>query len=106
MTVPSGSVNRLLPGVAQQTGQQQANKVQPETKVEGSFTDLFSNLVNSVNDLHQESAQIQEAFLSGDPVELHQVMIKAEEAGLATELLLEIRNRIVNAYNELLRMPV
>jgi flagellar hook-basal body complex protein FliE len=33
-------------------------------------------------------------------------MIKAEEAGLATELLLEIRNRIVSAYNELLRMPV
>ena len=31
-----------------------------------------------------------QAFLNGDPVELHQVMIKAEEAGLATDLLLEI----------------
>jgi len=106
MTIPLGSVNRLLPGVAQQAGRQQVTEVKPEVKVEDSFTDLFTNLVNSVNELHQESARIQEAFLSGDPVELHQVMIKAEEAGLATELLLEIRNRIVNAYNELLRMPV
>jgi flagellar hook-basal body complex protein FliE len=33
-------------------------------------------------------------------------MIKAEEAGLATELLLEVRNRLVTAYEELMRMPV
>jgi len=106
MTVPLGSINRLLPGVTQQAGRQLVDEVKRDTKTEGSFTDLFSKLINSVNDLHKESAQIQEAFLSGEPVELHQVMIKAEEAGLATELLLEIRNRIVNAYNELLRMPV
>jgi flagellar hook-basal body complex protein FliE len=106
MTVPLSSINRLLPGVTQQAGRQLANEVNHEAKTEGNFTDLFSTLINSVNDLHKESAQIQEAFLSGEPVELHQVMIKAEEAGLATELLLEIRNRIVSAYNELLRMPV
>jgi flagellar hook-basal body complex protein FliE len=106
MTVPLSSVNRLLPGIAQQAGRQLADEVQHEAKTDGSFTDLFSKLISSVNDLHKESAQIQEAFLSGEPVELHQVMIKAEEAGLATDLLLEIRNRIVNAYNELLRMPV
>jgi flagellar hook-basal body complex protein FliE len=106
MTVPLSSVNRLLPGVTQQTGRQLADEVQCEATTDSSFTDLFSKLISSVNDLHKESAQIQEAFLSGEPVELHQVMIKAEEAGLATDLLLEIRNRIVNAYNELLRMPV
>jgi flagellar hook-basal body complex protein FliE len=39
-------------------------------------------------------------------VELHQVMIKAEEAGLATDLLLEIRNKLINAYNQLMNMPV
>ncbi len=106
MTVPLGSVNHLLPGDVQQVGRRLTDEVKPEFETEGSFTDLFSNLINSVNDLHGESAQIQEAFLSGEPVELHQVMIKAEEAGIATELLLEIRNRIVNALNEMLRMPV
>ncbi|MFQ6008178.1 MAG: flagellar hook-basal body complex protein FliE, partial [Candidatus Zixiibacteriota bacterium] len=71
-----------------------------------NFGDLLVSLIDSVNELQKESAQSQDAFLNGEPVELHQVMIKAEEAGLAMELLLEIRNRLVNAYNELLRMPV
>ena len=106
MTMPLGNVTRLVPGITQQVERLKANEVQPEAKAESNFTDLLANLVNSVNNLHQESARIQEAFLSGEPVELHQVMIKAEEAGLSTELLLEIRNRIVTAYNELLRMPI
>ncbi|MBU2652480.1 MAG: flagellar hook-basal body complex protein FliE [Bacteroidetes bacterium] len=49
---------------------------------------------------------MQQAFLDGEPVELHQVMVKAEEAGIATELLIEIRNKLVDAYSELIRMPV
>ena len=106
VTIPLGSTARVLPGIAQQAGQQRADKTQPQAPAGSTFTDLIAVLVNSVNDLQQESAKIQEAFLSGEPVELHQVMIKAEEAGLATELLLEIRNRIVNAYNEMLRMPL
>lgn len=106
MAEPVENVIRILPGSTEQVVSGQTGKVQPEAKSEDSFTDVFTNLINSVNDLQKESAQIQEAFLSGEPVELHQVMIKAEEAGLAMDLLLEIRNRLVNAYNELLRMPV
>ena len=106
MSSPLTNVNRLVPGLAQQVGLKPSEKVSPDTRLEGSFTDLLSKLVNSVDDLHQESGQIQQAFLAGDPVELHQIMIKAEQAGLATDLLLEIRNRIVNAYNEMLRMPL
>lgn len=71
-----------------------------------SFGDLLSNAVNSVNDLQQESARAQDALLHGEPVELHDVMIKAEEAGLALDLMLEIRNKLLNAYNEIMRMPM
>jgi len=70
------------------------------------FGELLANLVRDVNELHGESGAIQQAFMRGDPVALHQVMIKAEEAGLATDLLLEVRNRLLSAYNELMRMPL
>jgi flagellar hook-basal body complex protein FliE len=110
MGEPIGKVIRLVPGLVERTNPaqepQRPQASQPAGKADGNFADLFSNLINSVDDLQKESARLQEAFLSGEPVELHQVMIKAEEAGLAMELLLEIRNRIVNAYNELLRMPI
>ena len=71
-----------------------------------SFSDLLSNVINSVNDIHQDAATAQDALLAGEPVELHDVMIKAEEAGLATELLLQVRNKLVSAYNEIMSMPV
>ncbi|HWR83007.1 MAG TPA: flagellar hook-basal body complex protein FliE [Candidatus Deferrimicrobium sp.] len=108
MTIPLDNINRLVPGLSGQTGRYPATENAPATAagVNGRFADLFADLINSVNELHAQSAQIQDALLAGEPVELHEVMIRAEEAGLATDLLLEIRNRVVNAYNELLRMPV
>ncbi|MCP4683878.1 MAG: flagellar hook-basal body complex protein FliE [bacterium] len=78
-----------------------------EGDVKGAkFSDMIADLVSSVNGAQKESAAIQQAFVSGEPVELHQVMIKAEEAGVSTELLLQIRNRLVDAYREIMRMPM
>ncbi len=103
-----GSINsmKLIPGLADQIKvvKPGIEAVSPESKAE--FGNLLTDLINSVNQLHTESGKAQEALMNGDPVELHQVMIKAEEAGLATDLLLEIRNRLISAYNELIRMPI
>ena len=103
-----GSINsiRLIPGLADQIKvvKPGIEAISPEPKAE--FGELLTELINSVNGLHTESGQAQDALLNGDPVELHQVMIKAEQAGLATDLLLEIRNRLISAYNELIRMPI
>ncbi|MCH7690876.1 MAG: flagellar hook-basal body complex protein FliE [candidate division Zixibacteria bacterium] len=103
-----GSINsiKLIPGLADQimVVKPGIEAVSPESKAE--FGELLTDLINSVNQLHTESGNAQEALMNGDPVELHQVMIKAEEAGLATDLLLEIRNRLISAYNELIRMPI
>ena len=101
-----GNVNRLVPGLIEKLDISRPDQAGPESKSETSFSDLFSNMLNSVNELQIDSAEIQEAFMSGDPVELHQVMIKAQEAGIAMDLLLEIRNKLVNAYSELMRMPI
>ena len=103
-----GSINniRLIPGLADQihVAKSGIEAVSPESNAE--FGELLTNLINSVNELHTESGNAQEALMNGDPVELHQVMIRAQEAGLATDLLLEIRNRLISAYNELIRMPI
>ena len=96
----------MVPGLIEQLGKsaKEAAPVDSESKV--SFVDMLGSFVGDVNDLQKESARIQEAFMSGEPVELHEVMIKAEKAGLATDLLLEIRNRLVKAYDDLARMPL
>ena len=98
---------RLVPGLIEKSGGTVSlppDNLNPANG--GKFTDMLSELVDSANQLGMESGKLEEAFLSGDPVELHEVMIKAEEAGIGIDLVLEIRNRLVDAYNSLMRMPL
>ncbi len=101
-----GNVQRLVPGLVEKLDSVKPSLQDSQETKESNFTEIFSNMLNSVNDTQQDSAAIQQALLSGDPVELHEVMIKAEEAGLSMDLLLEVRNKLVNAYNEFMRMPI
>lgn len=101
-----GQLQRLLPGLNDQLKINPSSQTETAPVGQGQFSDLLSNLIESVNDAQLDAGKIQNAFLSGEPVELHQVMIKAEEAGLSMDLLLEIRNRLLSGYNEIIRMPV
>ncbi len=107
MAINIGNVQRLVPGLIERLdGAAKIGTPKPAETQEGSFTELFSNLLNSVNEIQGESAQIQQDMLNGEPVELHEVMIKAEEAGIAMDLMLEVRNKLMNAYNDLMKMPI
>jgi flagellar hook-basal body complex protein FliE len=68
--------------------------------------EIFTGLIDSANDLQSQAASMEETLYSNDPVELHRVMIAAEEAGVATDLVLQIRNRLVEGFQTLMRLPV
>jgi flagellar hook-basal body complex protein FliE len=71
------------------------------------FQQLLSQAVNQVNDVQQESSQLAESFQAGDPnVTLSQVVIASEKAGIAFEAMTEVRNRLVNAYEDIMNMPI
>ncbi|RKX24959.1 MAG: flagellar hook-basal body complex protein FliE [Candidatus Zixiibacteriota bacterium] len=106
VALPISSTQRLVPGLIEQVGGQQGSSPQKQIVGETRFSDMMTDLIDSVNNLQKESAHAQEAFLAGEPVELHQVMIKAEEAGVSMDLLLEIRNKLLVAYQEIIRMPL
>lgn len=72
----------------------------------GSFKEALSQFVNSVNDLQGRAADTETAFLKGDITDVHQVMIAVEEASVAFELLMEIRNKLLEAYQTIQRMPI
>ncbi|MDZ4722898.1 MAG: flagellar hook-basal body complex protein FliE [candidate division Zixibacteria bacterium] len=106
MPEPISNIVRLAPGLVEPIGGKIGITNPSEIVGDDKFSDLFANMLNSVNDLQHESADIQKAMMAGEPVELHQVMIKAEEAGLTMDLLLEIRNKLLNAYTEIIHMPM
>jgi len=97
---PTSRLGELLPSAATY-GQSKSLDV-----AKSSFADVLSGLVKDVNGLQASAAELRDQLVAGEGGELHQVMIAAEEAGIALELLIEVRNKIIEAYQELMRMPV
>ncbi len=69
-----------------------------------SFKDTLAEALGEVQGLQDEAGDAVEAFLRGDPVELHDVMAAVEEAGIALEMLIEVRNRFIDAYRTVANM--
>lgn len=71
-----------------------------------SFGDIFKNLITDTNKLQSEAGKIAEKFALGEISDIHEVMVAAEKAGVAFELVMAIRNKLVEAYQELMRTQV
>lgn len=69
-----------------------------------SFADVLKQLVNDVSRLNEEARDAISAFVRGEDVELHQVMAAVEEAGLSLQMLVEIKNRFIDAYRTVVNM--
>ncbi len=103
MSESIGTVGRIVPGL-----QSRAPLAPPEMKSdkEASFTEVLGSMLNSVNGLQFDAAKAQELAAAGEIADLHDVMIALEKAGVAMDLLLEIRNKLVEAYETLVKMPM
>jgi flagellar hook-basal body complex protein FliE len=79
------------------------NSTQPAS---GSFSSMLSQMVDDVNTKQQISAQAVSALQSGQSIPLHQAVISMEEANISFQLMVEVRNRLLDAYQEVMRMQV
>lgn len=74
---------------------------------EDSFSSLLTRAIGQVNDLQQNSAQLKTRFEVGDPdVDLTEVMLASQKASLGFNATLQVRNRLVQAYQDIMNMPV
>ena len=72
-----------------------------------SFASVLRNGIEQVNEAQAKSSVSQRAFERGDPnVDLPQVMIDMQKASIAFRGAVEVRNRMVAAYQEIMNMPV
>jgi len=76
------------------------------TSAMGSFTDILSEAMTSAQN-SEESVQAQNvALLTGETDDLHTPVIEAQKAELALNLAIQIRNKVVDAYNQIMNMQV
>lgn len=73
-------------------------------KPDGSFGDLFTRALGDATELEGNAKDLITRFLRGEPVELHQIMAASEEASISLELLVEIRNKLTEAYRSVMNV--
>jgi len=70
------------------------------------FAGILSQAVTPLLEKQAESAAVTRSVLLGQGAPLHQGMIAMQEASVAFSLMVEVRNKVVEGFQELMRMPV
>ena len=71
-----------------------------------SFKDIFDSALQNLNDNQLKVEDTVKKFLTGDVQDVHTVVIAMEEAKLSMQMAVEVRNKLVEAYQEISRMQV
>ncbi|MFS0688103.1 flagellar hook-basal body complex protein FliE [Sporosarcina sp. 179-K 8C2 HS] len=71
-----------------------------------SFGTFLKDAIQEVNVKQIESDKMTQKLILGEDVDLHNVMITAQKASIALNATMEVRNKVIEAYQEIIRMPV
>ncbi len=85
----NGNVNRITPAQAHQ-----------------SFKTILKEAIENVNAIQNEAAKKTELLASGQIDNLHDVLITSQKASITLQATLEVRNKVIEAYQEIMRMQV
>ena len=72
----------------------------------GAFQEVLSGAIQKVESLGQNASASVERFLSGENEEIHTTILATQQAELSMELFLQARNKVVSAYQEIMRMQM
>ncbi len=71
-----------------------------------SFASMLGKMVSEVNEQQASASQSVAALQGGQNIPLHQAVVAMEEANVSFQLMVEVRNRLLDAYQEIMRMQV
>jgi flagellar hook-basal body complex protein FliE len=71
-----------------------------------SFKDILSSAVGEVENAHSSASKSVEQFLSGDGGDLHSTILATQRADLEFQMFMQVRNKVVSAYQEIMKMPM
>lgn len=82
------------------------HRVRGHSDVQGDFSSALTQAVNEVNHLHQSADKAVQNVQAGRTENLHEAIIALEKADIAFRTLLTVRNKLLEAYQEIMRMQV
>lgn len=108
---PSAQMSKLLEDMRSLRLEAMRNNVIPIDSIEkapqASFGSLLSSAVKSVNDIQKQSSDLQVAFQRGEAgIDIAEVMMTSQKSSIAFQSAVQVRNKFVEAYKEIMNMPI
>ena len=102
------NIDQILAQMRSMTSQATgSNPAAAESSAEVSFGGLLKQSVDHVNAMQQQSSEMKKAFeLGSEDVNLAQVMVAVQKSSISFEAVVEVRNKLVDAYKEVMNMPI
>jgi flagellar hook-basal body complex protein FliE len=89
-----------------QIGEAQGQSAPAAPGVQAGFADSLRQALDKVSETQNRAENLSAAYESGEVTDIAKVMMARQEAGLAFEATLQVRNRLLNAYQDIMRMGV
>ncbi len=88
--------------------QAQSKPAETPTAVQSeNFADLLRQSIDKVNEIQQSGSAMAQSFQKGDPnIQLSEVMVSLQKANVSFTAMVEVRNKLVSAYQEIMNMQV
>lgn len=108
MDIKAQALYQEMQSMAAQTRAELAERQPLHTNPSSAnFAEMLGEAINTVNGMQVESRNAQQAFEMGDKsLSLADVMIAKEKSGIAFEATVQVRNKVMDAYKQIMNMPV
>ncbi|MDH5395063.1 MAG: flagellar hook-basal body complex protein FliE [Gammaproteobacteria bacterium] len=78
-----------------------------QTAAQSDFSTLLKQSVDKVNDNQMNAKNLADAFQSGDPsIQVSEVMVALQKSNVSFQAMLQVRNKLVSAYQEIMNMQI
>jgi flagellar hook-basal body complex protein FliE len=77
-----------------------------ETGAAGNFMGSLKEAIGHINDAQSGASQAVDALVTGQTTNIHQTMVALQQADVSFQLMMQVRNKLVSAYEEIQRMQI
>ena len=103
----SPEINQVLAQMRAMAVQTQAPEVDKNPAVSDQFAGLLRQSIDAVAENQGRSSELRTAFEVGDPnVELAEVMVAAQKSSVSFQAMVQVRNKLLEAYKDVMNMPL
>lgn len=96
----------VLQELHQAKGAESAGAAPPTEPAGGGFADTLRTALEGVNEAQAKSSELAAGYERGEVTDIAKVMLARQEAGIAFEATLQVRNKLLSAYQDIMRMGV